>query len=74
MAKLSKRQQAMQKLTAELGAVELAKAVEVLKSFEKALPKGVKPFKFDQSIDLTVRLGIASKKASSRTRNGCRPA
>jgi len=68
MAKLSKRQQAMQKLTAELGAVELSKAVEVLKSFEKALPKGVKPFKFDQSIDLSVRLGIDPKHADQIVR------
>jgi large subunit ribosomal protein L1 len=68
MAKLSKRQQAMQKLTADLGAVELSKAVEVLKSFEKALPKGVKPFKFDQSIDLSVRLGIDPKHADQIVR------
>jgi large subunit ribosomal protein L1 len=66
--KLSKRQQAMHKLTADLGAVELAKAVEVLKSFETALPKGVKPFKFDQSIDLTVRLGIDPKHADQIVR------
>jgi len=58
----------MQKLTADLGSVELAKAVEVLKSFEKALPKGVKPFKFDQSIDLTVRLGIDPKHADQIVR------
>src|SRR5690349_18842452 len=66
--KLSKRQQAMPKLTTELGAAELAKAVEVLKSFEKALPEGVKPFKFDQSIALTVRLGIDPKHADQIVR------
>ncbi len=68
MAKVSKRQQAMQKLTADLGSVELNKAVEVLKSFEKALPKGVKPFKFDQSIDLSIRLGVDPKHADQIVR------
>ena len=58
----------MQKLTADLGAVELPKAVEILKGFEKALPKGVKPFKFDQSVDLSVRLGIDPKHADQIVR------
>ena len=58
----------MQKLTADLGAVELSKAVEILKGFEKALPKGVKPFKFDQSVDLSVRLGIDPKHADQIVR------
>jgi large subunit ribosomal protein L1 len=68
MAKLSKRQQAMQKLTADLGAVELPKAVEILKSFESVAPKGKKPFKFDQSVDLSVRLGIDPKHADQIVR------
>jgi large subunit ribosomal protein L1 len=68
MAKLSKRQQAMQKLTADLGAVELAKAVEILKGFESVAPKGKKPFKFDQSVDLSVRLGVDPKHADQIVR------
>jgi large subunit ribosomal protein L1 len=68
MAKLSKRQQAMQKLTADLGAVELTRAVEILKSFESVAPKGKKPFKFDQSVDLSVRLGIDPKHADQIVR------
>ena len=58
----------MQKLTADLGAVELAKAVEILKSFESVAPKGKKPFKFDQSVDLSVRLGIDPKHADQIVR------
>ena len=58
----------MQKLTADLGAVELAKAVEILKSFESVSPKGKKPFKFDQSIDLSVRLGVDPKHADQIVR------
>jgi len=68
MAKVSKRQQAMQKLTDGLAAVELPKAVEILKSFQAALPKGVKPFKFDQSVDLSIRLGIDPKHADQIVR------
>jgi large subunit ribosomal protein L1 len=68
MAKVSKRQQAMQKLTADLGTVELPKAVEVLKSFETALPKGMKAFKFDQSVDMSIRLGVDPKHADQIVR------
>lgn len=68
MAKLSKRQKALQKAVAGLGAVELPKAIETLKSFETSLPKGVKPVKFDQSVDVAVRLGVDPKHADQVVR------
>ncbi len=52
----------MQQQLAEVGAVDVASAVNKLKGLEKNLPKGIKPCKFDQTIELSVRLGVDPKK------------
>ncbi|MBT4866436.1 MAG: 50S ribosomal protein L1 [Planctomycetaceae bacterium] len=68
MAKQSKRFTHYQKQVDELGAVDLSTAVGALKGLESSLPKGVKPFKFDQSVELSIRLGVDPKQADQIVR------
>jgi large subunit ribosomal protein L1 len=65
---LSKRQKALQKIVADIGVVDLPKAVEMLKKFETNLPSGIKPCKFDQTVDMSVRLGVDPKHADQIVR------
>jgi len=68
MAHHSKRYAA---LAAQVKAVEpmpVAAAVKKLKSLEEHLPKGVKPCKFDQTVELCMRLGIDPKQADQMVR------
>ncbi|MBX3444063.1 MAG: 50S ribosomal protein L1 [Planctomyces sp.] len=67
MAKLSKRQQALHKIVANVGTVDLSKAIETVKKFE-SLPSAVKPFGFDQTVDLAIRLGVDPKHADQIVR------
>ena len=68
MAKQSKRFTHYQKQLDKLGVVDLSTAVGALKGLESSLPKGVKPFKFDQSVELSIRLGIDPKQADQIVR------
>ncbi|MCA9090987.1 MAG: 50S ribosomal protein L1 [Planctomycetaceae bacterium] len=68
MAKLSKRQRALQEAVSKLGTLELSEAVKNLKKLEESLPKGVKPSKLDQSVELAVRLGVDPKHADQIVR------
>lgn len=68
MAKLSKRQRALQEAVGKLGAQELPQAVQSLKGLEAGLPSGVKKCKFDQSVELAVRLGVDPKHADQIVR------
>lgn len=68
MSKRSKRIEFLQKQSRELGTVELAQAVETLKGFESSLPKGVKPCRFDQTVEVAVRLGVDPKQADQIVR------
>lgn len=47
---------------------DLATAVAKLKSLEVSLPKGVKPCKFDQSVEVAIRLGVDTKQADQMIR------
>lgn len=51
-----------------MGVVELPAAVKALKSIEASLPGGVKPCRFDQSVELAVRLGVDPKHADQIVR------
>ncbi|MFV0446185.1 MAG: 50S ribosomal protein L1 [Planctomycetaceae bacterium] len=68
MPYVSKRNRALQEAVGKLGTLELPKAVEALKSLESKLPAGVKPCKFDQTVQLVFRLGIDPKHADQIVR------
>lgn len=68
MAKQSKRIRHLQKAVEDLGTVELPVAVGKLKALETALPKGVKPCRFDQTVEVAVRLGVDPKQADQIVR------
>lgn len=68
MAKLSKRQKAYRDALAKVGTVSVAEAVDALKGLGTKLPKGVEASKFDQSVELSVRLGVDPKHADQIVR------
>jgi large subunit ribosomal protein L1 len=68
MAKISKRQRALREAATKVGVVSVAEAVKALKGLDKSLPKGVSPCKFDQSVEVAVRLGVDPKHADQIVR------
>ncbi len=68
MPKQSKRAAFLQKKTSELGSLELKPAVDALKGLEGSLPKGVEPCKFDQTVEVAMRLGVDPKQADQIVR------
>jgi large subunit ribosomal protein L1 len=51
-----------------IGTVSLEEAVKALRSFNEDLPKGIKPVKFDQSVEVALRLGVDPKQADQLVR------
>jgi len=68
MAKRSKRMAFLQDKVAQLGAVDLSTAVSELKGLDGSLPKGVKPCRFDQTVEMSIRLGVDPKQADQIVR------
>lgn len=68
MAKHSKRFTFLAKKVESLGAVDLNTAVKTLKGLEPSLPSNIKPCKFDQTVQLAIRLGIDPKQADQVVR------
>jgi len=68
MARQSKRILALNKKVDDLGAVDLSTAVKTLKGLEDSLPKGVERCKFDQTVELAVRLGVDPRQADQIVR------
>lgn len=68
MAKLSKRQRALQQVTEKLGVLSLADAIKKLQGLEAGLPGKIGKCKFDQSIELAVRLGVDPRQADQIVR------
>lgn len=68
MAKISKRQRALREAASKVGTVSVADAVRALKGLDQSLPKGVAPCRFDQSVELAVRLGVDPKHADQIVR------
>jgi large subunit ribosomal protein L1 len=68
MAKHSKRFTFLAKKVENLGAVDLQTAVKTLKGLEPSLPSNMKPCKFDQTVQLAIRLGIDPKQADQVVR------
>jgi large subunit ribosomal protein L1 len=68
MPYVSKRNRFLREAVEKAGALELPKAVQTLKALESKLPSGVKPCKFDQTVQLVFRLGIDPKHADQIVR------
>lgn len=68
MGKPSKRQQAYRKAVVDLKPSSVSDAVGALKGLDSNLPKGVEPSKSDQSVELSVRLGVDPKHADQIVR------
>lgn len=68
MPKRSKRLNALQQKIDELGSVELTAAVKALKGLEESLPGNIKRCKFDQTVEVAMRLGIDPKQADQIVR------
>lgn len=65
---LSKRQKALRAITDKLQALPVPQAISTLKGLESKLPKGIVPCKFDQTVELCVRLGVDPKHADQIVR------
>lgn len=68
MAGPSKRMKALSKKASELGVLALPEAVKALKSMEEALPKSIKRVKFDQTVEIAIRLGVDPRQADQIVR------
>ena len=68
MPQKSKRIKHLAGKSSEIGTVSLEEAVKSLKSFNENLPKGVKPVKFDQTVEVALRLGVDPKQADQLVR------
>jgi large subunit ribosomal protein L1 len=54
--------------TRTLGVLDLGSAVKSLKTLGDGLPKGVKPVRFDQTVEIALRLGVDPKQADQLVR------
>lgn len=68
MPRLTKRKKALAAVTENLSPLPIGQAIAKLKGLDSALPKAVKPIKFDQSVELAVRLGVDPKHADQIVR------
>ncbi len=68
MAKRSKRWKALSKKVEDLGRVDIDSAVSALKGFESGLPDTIKPCKYDQSVEIAMRLGVDPRQADQLVR------
>jgi large subunit ribosomal protein L1 len=68
MARQSKRFKLLAEQVLNLAPQEIPAAVARLKALEPSLPKGIKHCKFDQTVEVSVRLGIDAKQADQVVR------
>jgi len=68
MARQSKRIRFLQEQLQDVQALDLSAAVARLKSLEESLPKNIKRCRFDQTVELAVRLGVDPKQADQVVR------
>lgn len=68
MARHSKRFTHLLSQVKDLQPLDLVAAVAKLKSLEGGLPKTIKACKFDQTVDLAIRLGVDTKQADQMVR------
>lgn len=68
MVHVSKRKKAYAQKVGAPAPTDVASAVKSLKGLETSLPKAIKPVKFDQTVEVAVRLGIDAKQADQIVR------
>lgn len=68
MAGPSKRMKALSRKASDLGVLALPDAVKALKSMEDALPKSIKRVRFDQTVEIAIRLGVDPRQADQIVR------
>lgn len=68
MAAQSKRMKNLSKKAGELGVLSVADAVKALKGLEETLPKSIKRSRFDQTVEIAVRLGVDPRQADQIVR------
>ena len=64
----SKRMKALREAASKIGTVDLATGVKVLKGFEGSLPATIKKCKFDQTVTVSLRLGVDPRQADQIVR------
>ena len=68
MATVSKRINILRQYANSLGSLTVGDAVRELKGLEKQLPDGVKPCRYDQTVEVAYRLGVDPKQADQIVR------
>src|SRR6187455_2574316 len=68
MARQSKRFKFLSEQVLNQAPLDVPAAVAKLKALEPSLPKGIKPCKFDQSVEVAIRLGVDTKQADQMVR------
>lgn len=68
MSGISKRVKHLKSKVQELGKVDLESAVSTLKKLESGLPAHIKPCRFDQTVEIAIRLGVDPKQADQIVR------
>lgn len=68
MARQSKRFKFLAEQVGEPAPMDVTSAVSKLKALEPSLPKKIKPCKFDQTVEVAIRLGVDTKQADQIVR------
>jgi large subunit ribosomal protein L1 len=68
MPRQSKRMKHLSEKVRALGVLDLQEAVQSLKSLGDELPKSIKPIRFDQTVEIALRLGVDPKQADQLVR------
>ena len=68
MRQTSKRMVALRQMASKVGGLSLTEAVTTLKGLEGSMPEGVKKCRFDQTVEIAVRLGVDPKQADQLVR------
>jgi large subunit ribosomal protein L1 len=68
MVAFSKRRRFLSEAVSKLGVLPLGDAVKKLKSLEESVPSGINRSRFDQSVELAIRLGVDPKHADQIVR------
>lgn len=68
MPRISKRMKHLKEKVSELGQLSLSEAVQALKTMNDGLPKKIKAVKFDQTVEVALRLGVDPKQADQLVR------